>query len=352
MRLLLDLSFQTVLGDRHGAKVHRWGTSVARSRLSFLLFGAIALQLVCGLLWVKSIGEASQVLPPQHSRLVIKTAQGDRECVIHLPPDDEPSKPLPLVIMLHGFGGTALNAAHETGWSAKADREGFIIAYPEGTRPDQKSPANFRKNPQAWNDGSGRFHAGTEKIDDVAFIDALMTEIAQRYRVDSERVFVTGFSNGASMTFRIGAELSHRVRAIAPVSGTCWLQTVHPARLLAVCYITGTADSLNPMEGGYPKLAWGGKEQGGKAKPAVQSFIVRWARALQCPESPSRDETNYGVRTRVYGDRNDRAHLVWITVEGLGHHWAGGESQAPSFLVGRSTNKLHATDTIWDFFRR
>jgi|GEM_PF-6629120 len=111
------------------------------------MFGAIVLLLVCTLFWWRSIGEASQVLPPQHSRLVIKTAQGDRECVIHLPSVDEPSKPLPLVTMLHGFGGTAQNAAHETGWSAKADREGFIIASPEETRPDQKSPASFRKNP-------------------------------------------------------------------------------------------------------------------------------------------------------------------------------------------------------------
>lgn len=316
-----------------------------------MMFGSIALLLVCTSLWLRSIGDVSEVLPPQHSRLVIQTAHGDRECVVHVPQGSGSSKPLPLVIMLHGFGGTALSAADETGWSAKSDQEKFIIAYPEGSRPDRDSPANFRRNPQGWNDGSGRFHAGEKNIDDVAYIDALISEIAQRHRVDSKRIFVTGFSNGASMTFRIGAELSHRVAAIAPVSGTCWLEKIQPAQPLSVCYITGTADSLNPLNGGYPKLALGGKEQGGKAKPAVQTFIAQWVRALQCPESPDIDETSNGVRKQVHGDARDPSQVVCITVEGLGHHWAGGESQVPNILVGRNTNKLNATDAIWEFFR-
>lgn len=320
-----------------------------RSRIG--IFGAIGLLLVVALLWVRSNGRASETLPPQHSRLVVKTEQGARECIIYVPPNRDSSKPLPLVIMLHGFGGNALNAANETGWSAKADQESFIIAYPEGTRPDRDSPANFRKNPQAWNDGSGRFHAAEENVDDIAFIDALITAISDQYNLDSGRIFVTGFSNGASMTFRIGAELSHRVAAIAPVSGTCWLETVKPARSISMCYITGNADSLNPLDGGYPKLALGGKEQGGKAKPPVQSFIDGWVKALECPESPTLDETKSGVRKRVYSNRNEPTHVVWITVEGLGHHWAGGESQAPNFLVGRNTSKLNATDVIWDFFQ-
>lgn len=320
-----------------------------RSRIA--IFGGIALLLVVALLWVRANGRASETLPPQHSRLIVKTKQGDREYVIHVPPNHDPSQPIPLVIMLHGFGGTALSAANETGWSAKADQENFLIVYPEGSRRDRGSPANFRKNPQAWNDGSGRFHAAEENVDDVAFIDTLITAVSDNYNLDSGRIMITGFSNGASMTFRIGAELSHRVAAIAPVSGTCWLETVKPTGSISMCYITGTADSLNPLEGGYPKLAFGGKEQGGKEKPPVQSFIDRWVAALECAESPILDETNNGIRKRVYGAGIDRAQVEWITVEGLGHHWAGGESQAPNFLVGRNTSKLKATDVIWDFFQ-
>jgi polyhydroxybutyrate depolymerase len=315
------------------------------------MFGAFASLLVGLVLWAKSSGVASDVMPPQHTRLIVRTPEGSRDYVIHVPPSYDLSKPTPLVIMLHGFGGTALSAATETGWSAKADQENFIIAYPEGTRPHRDKPANFRKNPQAWNDGSGRFDAGERKVDDVAFIDAIITQIAEKYNVDSGRIFATGFSNGASMTFRIGSDLSHRVKAIAPVSGTCWMESIKPVSTIAVCYITGSADSLNPLEGGYPKLALSGKEQGGKAKPAVQTFIDQWVAALECSKLPILDETNNGVRKRMYGQRSDRGQVVWLTVEGLGHHWAGGESQAPNLLVGRNTNKLKATDVIWDFFK-
>ena len=306
---------------------------------------------VFAFLWLLFSFLASESLPPQHSRFVVKTAQGDRECVLHAPPAYDQSKPIPLVIMLHGFGGTALSALRETGWSAKADQETFIIAYPEATRPDNSRPPNFRKNPQAWNDGSGRFHAAERKIDDVEFIDALINQIGMKYKLDSQRIFITGFSNGASMTFRLGAELSQPIAAIAPVAGTCWMKEANPRHSFSLCYITGLADTLNPIEGGYPKLALGGKEQGGQAKPAVLTFIDRWGKALNCPGQPQVDETAKGVRKRVYGPGRQGAEIMFITVEGLGHNWAGGVGQAPSILVGKSSDKLHATDTVWDFFR-
>jgi polyhydroxybutyrate depolymerase len=168
--------------------------------------------------------------------------------------------------------------------------------------------------------------------------------------IDSERILITGFSNGASMTFRLGAELSHRPAAIAPVAGTCWIEKPEPSKALSLCYITGTADSLNPIEGGYPKLAFGGKEQGGQPKPAVQTFIDRWVAALHCPETPHLDKTSDGVRKRVYGYSPAKSEIMYLTVEGAGHHWPGGISQAPEFLVGKPSKKLNATDVIWDFF--
>jgi polyhydroxybutyrate depolymerase len=315
------------------------------------LLATLATLLLLAVVWSRTKAASSEELPPQHSRLQITTPGGSREFVIHVPAACDKSLPSPLVLMLHGFGGTALNAAKETGWSAKADEHAFIIAYPEATRPDASSPQNFRRNPQAWNDGSGRFHAATANIDDVAFIDAMIDRISAAWAIDRERIFVTGFSNGASMTFRLGAELSHRVAAIAPVAGTCWIEKPKPANALSLCYITGTADSLNPIEGGYPKLAFGGKEQGGQPKPAVQTFIDEWAAALHSPREPQLDENSNGVHKRVYGPGRQKAEIMLITVAGLGHHWPGGISQAPQFLVGKPSQKLNATDVIWEFFR-
>ena len=320
-----------------------------KSRIAVLVISAFVLAL--GGLWLRVTVAGSDELPPLHTRMEIPTSQGRRECVIHVPVSCDGSRPAALVIMLHGFGGTALNAARETGWSEKADREGFVIVYPEATRPDGTGPANFRRNPQAWNDGSGRFHAAAEGVDDVAFIGALIDRIGESCRIDAGRIFVTGFSNGASMAFRLGAELSQRITAIAPVSGTCWTGQLESAKAVPLCYITGTADSLNPLEGGYPQLAFGGREQGGAEKPAVQTFIDRWGSVLGCAAQPVLDETVDGVRRRQYGSDRGPCNVVFVTVEDLGHHWPGGERQVAEFLVGRHNRKLKATDEIWNFFK-
>jgi polyhydroxybutyrate depolymerase len=296
-------------------------------------------------------GLTSDLLPPDHVRGELKTPQGIREYVIHVPTTCTKTKPAPLVIMIHGFGGTAVNAAKETSWSAKADQESFIIVYPEATRPNRLKPQNFRTNPQAWNDGSGRFHAAIENIDDVAFIGELIDKIAEEYAIDFERIFITGFSNGASMTFRLGAELSQKIAAIAPVAGTSWIENPNPQPAISVCYITGTTDTLNPINGGSPKLAFGGKDQGERAKPPVQHFIDQWLMGIDCPLTPTLDETSNTVRKRVYSNGRDHTELIYITVENHGHHWPGGEGQLPNFLAGKQSDKLNATNAVWEFFK-
>jgi polyhydroxybutyrate depolymerase len=294
---------------------------------------------------------APQKLLSNPLKLTIRTDGLDRHCLVHLPSTYNKANPLPLIVMLHGMGGTATNAVQQTGWSDKADTEGFIVVYPEATRPDSSQPPSLRRNPQVWNDGSGRFHAAERKIDDVKFIRELLDRLMADYSIDRRRIFVTGFSNGASMAFRLGAELADRVAAIAPNAGSCWV-AVKPSRGVSLCYITGTADPLNPLEGGFPKLAFGGRNQGGKPKVPVLAAIAQWKKALSCPEAPLRDDLTNGVHTRIYGPGRDGAEVVFITIEDLGHIWAGGENQLPEFLVGKPTDKLKATDVIWNFFRK
>lgn len=319
-------------------------------------YGTPALAVIIMLLGVAlgcetSRGTAGETLPPNHVRVIITTPQAERSCIVHVPAAVDGRMPLPLVIMLHGMGGTAMNALRETGWSAKADEQTFIVVYPEATRPDATKPPSLGRNPQAWNDGSGRFHAAERRVDDVAFLDAMIDRIAADHIVDPQRIFVAGFSNGASMAFRAGAELSHHVAAIAPHSGACWIEPPQPTRATSVCFIAGTADPLNPLEGGIPRFAFGGKDRGGPHKPAAQSFIDAWSRSLGCPKTPRLDEPVAGVRTRTYGPGDLQAEVAFITVEGLGHHWAGGVSQSPAFLVGAPTDRLEATDVVWEFFK-
>lgn len=283
----------------------------------------------------------------------IRVGELDRRYTVHVPPAYDGQQAVPVVIMLHGGGGTGRAAATETGWGAKADQAGFLAVFPEALARDPAKPSSFAGNPQLWNDGSDRFYSGQKAPDDVAFLNAMLDDLFARFAVDRARIFVTGFSNGASMTFRIGAEASKRIAAIAPVAGACWIEPGKLERPVPMCYITGTADPLNLIAGGVPKLAFGGSDKiRSKPKPPVRDSIQKWVKAVGCPETPASVSEASGVRTEAYGPGRDGAKVVYISVEELGHTWAGGKSLLPEFMVGKRSDKIKATDVIWDFFQK
>jgi poly(3-hydroxybutyrate) depolymerase len=296
--------------------------------------------------------QPEQLLPPGDHQRTIKIGERERSFLLHVPPGTKVGKPLPLVIMLHGGGGTAENAVKETGWSTKADAAGFLVAYPNATPPDPSKPGKFRGNPQTWTDASGRFPKEGGAPDDVAFVGAMIDDIAAHTALDRKRIFVTGFSNGASMAFAVGAGLSERIAAIAPVAGACWLTNLKLKRSVSLCYVTGTADPLNPIKGGPVKLAIGEGGLGGKDKPPVQDSILKWVKAVKAPVKPAEDRESNGVRMLRYGPSSDGAEVVFITIEGQGHVWPGGKNLLPEFMVGKATDKLKAVDVIWEFFEK
>lgn len=255
--------------------------------------------------------------------------------------------------MLHGGGGTARSAMWETGWTVKADKEGFLVVFPNALARDPSRQSHFSSNPQLWNDGSDRFYPGQKAPDDVGFIAAMLDDLAARFALDRRRIFLTGFSNGASMSFRVGVELSDRIAAVAPVAGALWFDPPKLRHPISLCYITGTADPLNLIEGGEPKLATGASDSvRSKPKPPVRESILKWTDALGCARTPMSVSELDGVRTETYGSCGNGAEVVYITVEGLGHTWAGGRSLLPQSMVGMVSDRIHATDVIWDFFRK
>jgi polyhydroxybutyrate depolymerase len=229
----------------------------------------IGLSFLCGYQSAPARAEeqpASKIVAPGTHVFQVSVNGVNRRYVIHVPPSYNHAKQWPIVVVFHGGGGTAKAVMRETGWAEKADEGNFLSVFPEGSSPNPSRPARFRDNPQTWNDGSGRFNVGAaeRKVDDIGFVRALP--------VDSQRIFVTGFSNGASMTFKIGRELADRVAAIAPVAGADWAaDSPNLARPISLLYITGTADPLNPIDGGVVKI--GPKTYG--TKPPTREMIQR-----------------------------------------------------------------------------
>ncbi len=298
-----------------------------------------------------------------HTDISLRVDGLERHALLHLPSRENDNagaqQTVPLVIMLHGYGGNSSYSMRETRWSAKADVERFAVVYPDATRRYPDQAPSLLNNPQAWNDGSGRFHAPGREVNDVEFIRRLIAELTKQHPIDPRRVYVTGFSNGASMALRVGAELADRVTAIAPVAGASWLDSVQPVRGISLMYLTGTADPLNPLEGGVPRLGRMPRSQNSgdsasptsKPKNSLEVLMAQWSHALRCATAPTADATVNGVRTRRYSACRDEAEVAFVTIESLGHVWAGGASQLPEAMVGKPTDKLNATDAIWDFFR-
>ena len=252
---------------------------------------------------------------------------------------------MPTVILLHGAGGTARLALGNTGWTELADREGILLVYPEGTRRDPASPPMFLQNPQAWNDGSGRGHTARTGVDDVGFIGALAGELVRGHGADPGRIYLAGFSNGASMAFRAGAELADRVAAIGPVAGHCWVAPP-PDRPVPALMIFGGQDPLNPPEGGEVKTPWGSVEY---HPPVLESFD-RWRAFNRCAGEPQTTATD-GVRVFHATGCPAGGEVRCLIVDDLGHHWPGGPRLLPPWIAGPASTRVDGARLLWDFFQ-
>ena len=235
---------------------------------------------------------------------------------VHVPSSYDGTKPVPLVIVLHGYTGNARGIESLTGFSAKADEEGFIVVYPEGVA-------------QRWNVGFGRLKFDT---DDVGFINELINRLEQKYVIDPNRIYVTGFSNGAMMAYLLGAELSDRIAAIAPVAGSIGSMTYgleqipEPSQPVSVIVFHGTADTSVPYEGdGFLSVA---------------ESVAFWVKCDGCSTIPQNETmSDRNVIISIYTGGANSTEVVLYTLVGLDHSW-------PRQTIG----VIEATDIIWDFF--
>ncbi len=308
--------------------------------------------LLLGFAWVDSksgsvVGLSEAPTPGRHA-FSLDVEGLTRHYLVHVPRGYRADKDWPVLLMFHGGGGRAEVAMEETGWAAQADRSGFLAVFPEGTRSNPDRPARFAGNPQSWNDGSQRPAVGAVErgVDDVAFVDAMLDDLKSRFAVDVRRIYATGFSNGASMAFRLARQRPTTFAAIAPIAGGDWLEALKPDRAAPVLYITGTEDPLNPIDGGEVRI---GRRSYGR-KPPVRQLIDRWVALHHVVDDPRVVFDRDGARGLAYRGGSGEQAVVYYTLDGHGHHWPGGKSLLPAWLVGPNIASLSATDVVWQFF--
>jgi len=203
--------------------------------------------LVCLQLWGCSVSndsknsskidlkDSSNTNIPDTIWLELNHAGALRETLVYVPESYEGTEAVPLLLNFHGYGGFASNHLLTSDFRQLAEEQTFLLAYPQGSLLDG-SPHWNPSPPSATNKST---------VDDFGFIESLLDNLSATYRIDEERVYAVGYSNGAMLAFGLACYRGERIAAVGSVSGTMLedigdlCQPPHPT---AVITLHGTQD--------------------------------------------------------------------------------------------------------------
>ncbi len=296
----------------------------------------------------------------------------NRNYLVHLPPVYMNDHSLPLVLAFHGGGGNAAASVNYFKLNEKADQEGFIVVYPEGT-----GRRVLGKLFATWNAGRCCGSAQKNNVDDVGFIAELINVLERDYNIDKKRIFATGMSNGALMVYRLACEMSDRIAAIAPSGGQDAFDGCRPSRAVSVIHFHGTQDRCSLYEGGSCG-GCGAEIIHGMGLPSrreplwqcrsVPEYLREWSMFNNCQGDPQITFQKGAVSCETYSSRTGSfAEVTLCSVEGMGHTWLGSTTygnkacdarpkgafcRAWRRIVGRLNADASANDLMWEFFQK
>lgn len=266
----------------------------------------------------------------------------ERTYTLYVPAGIAATTPAPLVLVFHGGGGSGRSMARLTQFNRLAEREQFVVAYPDGLRGH-------------WRDGRAMPRGLlAEGADDVAFVAALLDDVARVQALDPHRIFAAGMSNGAIFSHYLALKMPERIAAIAAVAGgiaTDVSADFAPAAPVSVLIIHGRNDPLVPYAGGRVAATHG-------SIVATQAAAHLWLAADGIRSEPRRQSRaaraagDCSEETQTWDGGRAGSAVTLITLDGGGHTWPGGAQYLPRGLIGAACPQPDATRTIWDFFKR
>jgi polyhydroxybutyrate depolymerase len=274
---------------------------------------------------------------------------GVREYIVHVPPGYQTMKARPLVLVLHGGGGTMrgqYKLTNET-FNHLADRDGFFVVYPQGLG-------------KSWNEGGAdrKGYAREHNIDDVGFFKALIAELEKKYPIDPRKVFSTGMSNGGLMSLRLACDIPGQIRAIGALTASI------PEDLVDMCseekpeksgllLMNGTEDPIVPFNGGAIKVF--GQTRGRVV--STEKTLQVWLARNGCKDNPKvreiadKDpEDGTRVTEYTYDQCASGVPVVFYKIHGGGHAWPGGWQYLREKRIGKTSRDIDAAEEVWKFF--
>jgi polyhydroxybutyrate depolymerase len=279
--------------------------------------------------------------------------------VIFVIPESKDTVPHPLVILLHGHSGSAAqllgqqrSAAPLSRWINIADRDGVLLAAPDGAKGNDDK--------QGWNDCRSDAESNP-RTDDVALIRAIIDHAIERYHADPARIYAMGMSNGAMMTFRLATELPERFAALAAVSGSMAAKSqcapaVKPVSLLV---IAGDADPLVPFAGGDVRI-FSARSRGSVL--GIEKAVDFWRDLAKLPARPAvvtmfahdPQSGDTSAKRTKWGADPKKVQVELIVIRNGGHVEPSADQRIGGLyrtIVGKQSADFEAADEAWAFFR-
>ena len=254
-----------------------------------------------------------------------------RDYFVHVP-DQYHGQPMPMLIALHeeeGEGGFA----EDTLLIRKSQKAGFVIVAPNGYPLLPSTYSRFPSGSRAtWNAGRCCGPAKYHNADDVGFIREVINRVERQANIDHKRIFVTGFSNGAMMAWRLACE-APEVRGIAPVAGTDNTETCHPSHPVAVIEFHASDDDHLPFYGGK-----GDPSIGHIDFTSVDASQQKWVEIDRANPAPERVLSVRGAYCDLHRGQAGGAPVELCVTERGRHSWPG------------PTQAINAYNLMWDFF--
>jgi polyhydroxybutyrate depolymerase len=267
-----------------------------------------------------------------------------RQYIVHLPPGYNNNSPAPAVIVLHGGSGNYQSVQGFTQMNIVSNQNDFLAVYPQGIG---NAPPGY-----SWADGRNTT-ADQAGIDDVGFMSKLIDTLYNDYNIDTNRVYICGFSNGGFMTQRLACETPETFAAIGGLGcsiDTNRIQTCNPTQAVPMVYFSGTADPEVPYNGGAMNNP--------AVTPivAVDTAVQFWVNTNNCqtaepvmtiPDAVPQDSST--VERYTYTDCDCDADFFFYKIINGGHTWPG--VPVPQFpQLGNTNEDIHASYVLWDFF--
>jgi len=282
---------------------------------------------------VTSTATSKSIKEDASSYKIFEFEGSKRYYLIFTPESYTGTENLPLVLHISSYGWTPKQEMEYTKLNQVADSNNFIIVYPSSVN---NWNSGIGENPQ-WPTGDSN---------DVGFIDTFIDFLDSNYRIDLDRIYVTGYSNGGFMAYKLACQLSHRIAAIASVGGeisTNTLADCNPLRTMPILQIHGTEDSWISINGAT------GLE-------SVEETLNFWIQYNDCQDTNTIaiediDTTDDSTVEKIsYSNCTDNSNIIFFKVINGGHTWPG--AGPAGYPAGNTNQDINAGIEIWNFFEQ